>query len=349
MSRGPGLVEARIAELLAANRDRALTINDLADNAYGLNGRPATRAQRLSATRAAHRVLRRVQEAHDRAGKLTDKAHADTKAALGRERRPYDVVRRIADTEYDERFDSHPGYVEARKLFAFAERVGLWMRIVRVEGQPGRLRGEFEFWLMTRIKGRLYLHPPTVPLEVWAVMIDRNGVHWFDAKVMKVTARNVMVAYAGESARLDRERLWHGWAFWRAVRFVSSRTGRIAAELDRLWHERHGSAAGGVPPSMRMPLDEARQLLGLPLNYTREDVIAAFRRAVKKAHPDLGGTAEMFHKLVEARDRLLAALGTSAPPPKPPGYAPSGVTLVYRSGGGSCRPSLGMIRQLPGR
>jgi DnaJ homolog subfamily C member 19 len=66
---------------------------------------------------------------------------------------------------------------------------------------------------------------------------------------------------------------------------------------------------------MRMPLDEARQLLGLPLNYTREDVIAAFRRAVKKAHPDLGGTAEMFHKLVEARDRLLAALGTSAPRP----------------------------------
>ena len=61
---------------------------------------------------------------------------------------------------------------------------------------------------------------------------------------------------------------------------------------------------------------------------------------MKKAHPDLGGTAEMFHKLVEARDRLLAALGTSAPPPKPPAYAPSGMTVVYRSGG-SRRQSLG--------
>ena len=97
---------------------------------------------------------------------------------------------------------------------------------------------------------------------------------------------------------------------------------------------------------MRMPLDEARRLLGLPLNYTRDDVISAFRRAVKKAHPDLG-TAEMFQKLLDARDRLLAALGTSAPP-KAPAYAPSGVTVVYRSGG-SRRQSLGMTRRLSAR
>jgi hypothetical protein len=231
MSNGPGAVEARIADLLAATRDRALTVADLADNAYGLNGRrEATRAQRLSATRAAHRVLRRVQEAHGRAGKLTDKAHADTKAALGRERRPYDVVRRIADTEYDERFDSHPGYVEARKLFAFAERVGLWMRIVRVEGQPGRLRGEFEFWLMTRIKGRLYLHPPTVLLEVWAVMIDRDGVHWFDAKVMKVRAQcDGRVRRRERQARSRTALARMGLLARRALRVVTDRPHRRRA------------------------------------------------------------------------------------------------------------------------
>ncbi len=54
----------------------------------------------------------------------------------------------------------------------------------------------------------------------------------------------------------------------------------------------------------------------------------------------------MFHKLVEARDRLLTALGTSAPPPKPPAYVPSGATVVYRSGG-SRRQSLGSTRRLP--
>jgi hypothetical protein len=48
------------------------------------------------------------------------------------------------------------------------------------------------------------------------------------------------------------------------------------------------------------------------------DVLAAFRREVKKAHPDAGGTADLFRRLVEARDRLLATLGTSAPAPKAP-------------------------------
>jgi hypothetical protein len=80
-------------------------------------------------------------------------------------------------------------------------------------------------------------------------------------------------------------------------------------------------------------------------DYTRDDVITAFRRAAKKAHPDLGGTKEKFQQLLEARDRLLGALGTSAPPPKPPRYAPSGVTVVYGSGG-SRRQSLGSTRRL---
>jgi hypothetical protein len=66
---------------------------------------------------------------------------------------------------------------------------------------------------------------------------------------------------------------------------------------------------------MQIPLAEAMALLGVPADYTRDDVIAAFRREAKNAHPDVGGTAEMFRKLVEARDRLLAALGTKAPAP----------------------------------
>jgi hypothetical protein len=115
---------------------------------------------------------------------------------------------------------------------------------------------------------------------------------------------------------------------------VSSRTGRIAAELDRLWQRRYGTA-GSVPPSLRMPLAEAMALLGVPPDYTKADVLSAFRRKAKEGHPDAGGTAEMFRKLIEARDRLLAAIGTSAPPPKQPSYAPQGVKIVYRSSVGS--------------
>jgi hypothetical protein len=66
MSRGPGIIERRITELFAATRDRALSIEDIADNAYRLEGKTPTRKQRLSATRAAHRVVRRQRDGRDR-------------------------------------------------------------------------------------------------------------------------------------------------------------------------------------------------------------------------------------------------------------------------------------------
>jgi hypothetical protein len=42
MSKGAGIVERRIAELFAATRDRALSIDDIVDNAYALNGATPT-------------------------------------------------------------------------------------------------------------------------------------------------------------------------------------------------------------------------------------------------------------------------------------------------------------------
>lgn len=53
----------------------------------------------------------------------------------------------------------------------------------------------------------------------------------------------------------------------------------------------------------------------------------------------------MFRKLVEARDRLLAALGTSAPSPKMPAYYASGTMIRYRSGRSSQR-RLGQTHRL---
>jgi len=43
---------------------------------------------------------------------------------------------------------------------------------------------------------------------------------------------------------------------------------------------------------------------------------------------DAAPDAELFAVLVKARDRLLAAIGDSAPPPKPPQYAPRGAHIV---------------------
>jgi hypothetical protein len=75
MSKGPGAVEKRIAELIAATRDRGLTVAEIADHAFALGGRPPRRAQRLSATRAAHRLLRRIKEADKSASKLIHPTH----------------------------------------------------------------------------------------------------------------------------------------------------------------------------------------------------------------------------------------------------------------------------------
>jgi hypothetical protein len=312
MSKGPGTIESRIADLFAATRDRALSIDEITDNAYQLGGARPTRAQRLSATRAAHRLLRRVRELSERAHKL-----------------------RATDE------------IKAKGLDKEARRISVWVRFVKAD-RAGYIKAEEDYWCTATIKGRLFFYPPDAPLQVWAVSIQPAGVIWAEAEVCKITERFVMVRYAGVTARLHRDQLWHWWAWWRGVQFASSRTGRIANKLDQLWQERYG-ARGGGPAAMRMPLATARQLLGLSADadYTKADVLAAFRRAAKKAHPDVGGTEEMFRLLVEARDRLLAAIGTSAPAPKPPTYAPEGVRVVYRTGRSASR--LPRIDPLPHR
>jgi hypothetical protein len=325
MSRGPGAIEERIAALFAATRDRALSIEEITRHAFGLDRRPPTRVQRLSATRAAHRLLRRVREADERAHRLAREAHA----ALGQ------LGFHPLGKPYQERLKAHPAWVKAQTLFGFCERIGTWSHVTSVA--PGRLRSETEFWCTTTINGRLYFHPPDAPLRVYAVALGPGGISWTEAPVTRITARNVMALYAGETARLDRFRLWQGWAFWRGVQFVSSRSGRIAKELDDLWWQRYG-ATGSVPPDLQMPLAEAMALLGVPADYTKADVLRAFRIKAKTAHPDAGGTSEMFRVLVEARDRLLKALGTEAPPPKPPRYAPQGSVVVYRRYVGGSQP-----------
>jgi hypothetical protein len=64
MSRGSGRIERRIGELFAGSKDRAVSIGDLAAHAFELkDGAVPDRKQRLSAIRAAHRLLRRAAAA----------------------------------------------------------------------------------------------------------------------------------------------------------------------------------------------------------------------------------------------------------------------------------------------
>jgi hypothetical protein len=338
--------------LFAATRDRGLTVAEIADHAFDMGGGAPTRAQRISATRAAHRLLKRMRETDDRVQALRFQAHREAKAAGAPEidwtkkhriGSAADVARHEASRIHTTILRETESWKRAEKLWTWSQQFGSWGRLSRVDRDT--LRYDPEFWRATLdTNGTLYFHPPDVPVRIWAVSIQRAGVIWAEVEAINViTERFVSVTYAGEKARLDREGLWKGWAVWRGVKFVSSRTGRAAQRLDDIWQDRYGRASGGVPPVMQMALAEAMALLGVPENFTKEDVLAAFRREAKKAHPDAGGTEEMFRKLVEARDRLLAALGTSAPPPK---YAPRGARMVYRRIrlGGSAR--IGNTRRL---
>lgn len=57
--------------------------------------------------------------------------------------------------------------------------------------------------------------------------------------------------------------------------------------------------------SDRMSLDEARSVLGVGPDATREDIQAAYTRLMRMAHPDKGGTTGLATQLNAARDRLL--------------------------------------------
>jgi hypothetical protein len=52
--------------------------------------------------------------------------------------------------------------------------------------------------------------------------------------------------------------------------------------------------------------DDHYELLGLRRSASVEEIRAAYRKAAKKAHPDLGGSAEAFMRIQRAAEILLA-------------------------------------------
>ncbi|MEJ2467841.1 MAG: J domain-containing protein [Campylobacterales bacterium] len=67
------------------------------------------------------------------------------------------------------------------------------------------------------------------------------------------------------------------------------------------YKQRHGS------PFQQFNEQEQRELLELPVDGALEvsQIKAAYRRLAKKAHPDVGGSHELFVRITEARNALL--------------------------------------------
>ena len=80
----------------------------------------------------------------------------------------------------------------------------------------------------------------------------------------------------------------------------------LEAYLDRIhegWRERRGPPPGTSSDGMNE--DEARAVLGVGPDATREEIVAAHRRLMQRVHPDRGGSDYLAAKLNAAKDLLL--------------------------------------------
>ena len=59
------------------------------------------------------------------------------------------------------------------------------------------------------------------------------------------------------------------------------------------------------PASQSISREEALDILGLDAKPTNEEIRAAYRKLMKRVHPDSGGTDGLSRRLTEARDVLL--------------------------------------------
>ena len=80
----------------------------------------------------------------------------------------------------------------------------------------------------------------------------------------------------------------------------------LEAYLDRIhedWRERRGPPPGAASDGMSE--EEARAVLGVAPDATREEIIEAHRRLIQRLHPDRGGSDYLAAQLNTAKDLLL--------------------------------------------
>lgn len=54
-----------------------------------------------------------------------------------------------------------------------------------------------------------------------------------------------------------------------------------------------------------MSSDEARQILGVKANASKQEIIAAFKKLMLLNHPDKGGTEYIAAKIIQAKQTLI--------------------------------------------
>lgn len=79
----------------------------------------------------------------------------------------------------------------------------------------------------------------------------------------------------------------------------------IDISADDAGNDRQRGHRNSAPGSGQMAEAEARDILGVPREFTRDDVVSAHRRLMQKLHPDRGGNDYLAAKVNEAKAVLL--------------------------------------------
>jgi hypothetical protein len=104
---------------------------------------------------------------------------------------------------------------------------------------------------------------------------------------------------------MDREQLEALYAYCQRedAESVQLLEGYLQQRFGEQWNE---SAAGAEAPSPGgMSAKEAREILGVGEDASKEDIVAAHRRLMQKLHPDRGGSDYLAAKINQAKDFLL--------------------------------------------
>lgn len=100
-------------------------------------------------------------------------------------------------------------------------------------------------------------------------------------------------------------------ACFAAAAFVGLRGGwgkSIVLVVMGLWlavSARRTGLGPGAPATGALSLQDARDILGVGPDASREEIQAAYTRLMRRAHPDQGGSKGLASQLNAARDRLL--------------------------------------------
>lgn len=68
-----------------------------------------------------------------------------------------------------------------------------------------------------------------------------------------------------------------------------------------------------IPPPPVIPVEEARNLLGVGPDASLAEIRDAHRRLIARVHPDAGGSAELANRVNAARDTLVAEMNRTTP------------------------------------